>query len=44
VLVPGENRLAFGVPDAQNNSVYGKTAVNAGLPSTTSPPWPPHSA
>ena len=27
VLVPGENRLAFGVLDAENNSVYGKTAV-----------------
>ena len=27
VLVPGENRLAFGVLDAGNNSVYGKTAV-----------------
>ena len=27
MLVPGENRLAFGVLDAENNSVYGKTAA-----------------
>lgn len=27
VLVPGENRLAFGVLTAENDSVYGRTAV-----------------
>lgn len=30
VFVPGENRLAFGVFDAKNRFVYGKTAVYVG--------------
>ena len=30
VLVPGKNRLAFGVIDAENRFVYGKTAVYVG--------------